>query len=99
MQIAAILHDTLEDTDATEADIKEFGDDVLEAVKLVTRAKGADETEYVKNILKNNMAATVKNADRIAVVNGGRITEQGTHDELIALNGEYAQLYKLQLRQ
>ncbi len=42
--------------------------------------------------------STIKNADEIAVVRDGIITEQGTHGELIELNGEYAELYKLQFR-
>ena len=40
--------------------------------------------------------ATVKNADRIIVLEQGRIVEQGRHDELLALNGVYAQLAALQ---
>ncbi len=42
--------------------------------------------------------STVKNADKIAVVSDGQITELGKHDELVALNGTYANLYKLQFR-
>ncbi len=42
--------------------------------------------------------STVKNADEIAVVTDGRITEQGTHDALIKLGGEYSRLYALQFR-
>ena len=42
--------------------------------------------------------STIKNADEIAVVADGQIVEQGTHDQLIALNGEYADLYRLQFR-
>lgn len=64
-QVAGILHDVLEDTDATDEEVKVFGEDIYEAVKLVTRPKGADEAEYVKNILGNRMAAAVKNADKI----------------------------------
>lgn len=64
-QVAGILHDVLEDTDATDEEVRAFGDDVYEAVKLVTRPKGADEAEYVKNILTNHMAAAVKNADKV----------------------------------
>lgn len=40
--------------------------------------------------------ATVRNADRIVVMEGGRIVEQGSHDALIGQNGTYARLSKLQ---
>lgn len=42
--------------------------------------------------------STVKNADEIAVIERGRVTEQGTHAELIAREGTYASLYRLQFR-
>ena len=41
---------------------------------------------------------TIKNADEIAVVSDGKIVEQGTHDELMALQGMYHDLYQLQFR-
>ncbi len=43
--------------------------------------------------------STIKNADEIAVISGGHIVELGNHDELMTLNGQYADLYKLQFRQ
>lgn len=43
--------------------------------------------------------STIKNADEIAVVDNGEITEQGTHEQLLDLNGTYAQLYKQQFRE
>lgn len=42
--------------------------------------------------------STIKNADEIAVVADGRIVEQGKHEDLMALNGTYADLYNLQFR-
>jgi ATP-binding cassette subfamily B protein len=42
--------------------------------------------------------STIRNADEIAVVMDGKITERGTHDELIAANGTYKSLYQLQFR-
>lgn len=41
--------------------------------------------------------STVRNAQRIVVLTDNGINEQGTHDELIALNGTYANLYNMQL--
>ncbi|MBI5885181.1 MAG: ATP-binding cassette domain-containing protein [Deltaproteobacteria bacterium] len=40
--------------------------------------------------------STVRNADRIMVLSGGRILEMGRHDELLARGGEYARLYAIQ---
>ncbi|MDR1586600.1 MAG: ABC transporter ATP-binding protein/permease, partial [Treponema sp.] len=40
--------------------------------------------------------STIRHAERILVLSGGRLVEQGRHDELIAKNGLYAGLYRLQ---
>ncbi len=42
--------------------------------------------------------STIKNADEIAVISQGKITEQGTHKELLALDGMYQTLYEQQFR-
>ncbi|VAW38028.1 Efflux ABC transporter, permease/ATP-binding protein [hydrothermal vent metagenome] len=42
--------------------------------------------------------STVKNADKIVVLSGGRIKETGRHEELLVRGGEYARLYRLQFR-
>ena len=43
--------------------------------------------------------STVKNADQVCVIDGGVITEQGSHDELIEKDGTYKQLVQRQLLQ
>ncbi|MBA2949062.1 ABC transporter ATP-binding protein [Streptomyces sp. PSKA28] len=47
-------------------------------------------------VLISHRLSTVRQADRIVLLDGGRITESGTHDELIALDGSYAKLFAIQ---
>jgi len=42
--------------------------------------------------------STIRNAHRILVIDNGRIVEEGTHDELLAMNRIYKRLYQMQFR-
>ena len=48
-------------------------------------------------VLIAHRVSTIRNADQIAVMLGGRVTELGTHDELLAKGGYYASLYEKQM--
>ncbi len=76
-------------------------DDALSSVDTHTEDKILNHLREVMQgrttIFISHRVSTVRNADRIAVLHDGRIVELGTHDELLALNGYYSDLYNKQL--
>jgi ABC-type multidrug transport system ATPase subunit len=50
----------------------------------------------VTTVVIAHRLTTIRNADKIIVLKKGVLAEQGNHDELMALNGEYSKLIKLQ---
>jgi ATP-binding cassette subfamily B protein len=65
----------------------------------------AEIFEHFRTLTKDRMVilishrfSTVRMADQIAVLDGGRIAERGSHDELMRLDGRYARLFSLQAR-
>jgi len=53
-------------------------------------------TRHTTTILISHRFSTVRHADRICVLEGGRVVELGTHDELMALGGRYRTMFDLQ---
>jgi len=47
-------------------------------------------------LLISHRFSTVRMADRIVVLAGGRLVEEGTHQQLIALGGQYAEMFEMQ---
>ena len=62
--------------------------DLFERIRRLTAGKMA--------IFISHRFSTARKADKILVLEGGRLIENGTHDELVALGGQYAALFELQ---
>src|SRR5690606_12800026 len=55
--------------------------------------------KYKTSVFIAHRISTIKNADHIIVLENGKIIEEGDHETLLALGGEYADLYEKQLLQ
>jgi ATP-binding cassette subfamily B protein len=58
-----------------------------------------DLTRGLTTIVISHRFSTVRRADRIVVLDAGRISEDGSHDELVAAGGQYARLFRKQAMQ
>jgi ATP-binding cassette subfamily B protein len=77
-------------------------DEPTASIDAVSEAKIFDNVyKFMKGktvIIISHRFSTVRNADRILVLDKGKIIEDGSHQELLALNGKYAHAFKLQAK-
>jgi ATP-binding cassette subfamily B protein len=75
--------------DEATANIDSITEEILQkATKAITAGR--------TSLVIAHRLSTIQDADRILVLEKGQIVEQGTHDELLAIQGRYSKLYKKQ---
>ena len=76
-------------------------DDALSSVDTQTEEKILGRLTGIMagrtTLMISHRVSTIRNADEIVVLHDGQIVERGTHEELLALNGYYTELYNRQL--
>jgi acyl-CoA reductase-like NAD-dependent aldehyde dehydrogenase len=77
-------------------DAKVSTQEVFGPVVCIYGYKTLDEAIEQANSLDVSFLSTVQKADKIIVLRQGEVIEQGSHQELLSANGEYASLYKHQ---
>src|SRR5438034_5951046 len=80
-------------SDVCSSDLTEHA--LFERYAAAARGTGESDTGRV-TILVSHRFSTVRMADLIVVLDGARLVEVGTHDELMAKSGQYSQLYSIQ---
>ena len=68
---------------------------MFERYAAAARSRGENDSGRI-TILVSHRFSTVRMADVILVLDGARLVEVGTHDELVAKRGQYAELYSIQ---
>ena len=77
-----------------------------EATSALDTESEVEVQKALENLMRNRTTlviahrlSTIRNADRIIVIKDGTIVEEGNHEELISLNGEYENLYNMQFNE
>ena len=69
---------------------------VMAFVMSMARARATGEQAGTVTVIVSHRFSTIAGADLILVMDDGRLVESGTHDELLAADGRYADLYNIQ---
>lgn len=82
-KICAVLHDVVEDTNISLADLKSqgFGDEIIAALDCLTKRKGESYDDFISRVLPNELACRVKFADLIDNMDLTRIPNPSEEDE------------------
>jgi ATP-binding cassette subfamily B protein len=76
-------------------------DDCLSALDTQTESDILEKLQQLKkgktSLIISHRVSSVKDADRILVLHSGKIIEEGTHEDLMKLNGSYSEIYHKQI--
>ena len=95
--VCALLHDVVEDSDTTLDDlrIKEFPDEVIEVLALLTHDENVPYMDYVREIKKNPVATKVKIADLTHNSDLSRMEESEIDERTLKRNEKYAEALRI----
>jgi ATP-binding cassette, subfamily B, bacterial len=92
--LARVLYAAQHGSDVVVLDEPTAHLDVRAEAEFFDRVVGAVSQATV--VLISHRLSTIRRADQIVLLNGGTVTESGTHNELLDFDGEYARLFRLQ---
>ncbi|MET9381019.1 ABC transporter ATP-binding protein [Streptomyces sp. NPDC002928] len=96
LAVARTLHATAHGRDLVILDEPTANLDVKAELDFFRSVVASCRADGVSVVLISHRLSTLRDADRIVVLDGGRITETGNHDQLLATDGTYGRLWRLQ---